>query len=354
MERLDQLSAAAGRFARPRPAGFAAVLAVLVVCAAFLPRALADHIDGIHFFRIGTASTAGTYFPVGGMIASAISNPPGSRPCKDGGSCGVPGLIAVATATHGSVANVEALEAGRIDSAFSQSDVAYWAYSGQGIFRDNEPLTKLRAIANLYPETVHLVVRRGSGIARPADLEGKRVSLDVEGSGTRVDALLVLKAFGLAPRDLKAVDMPAGDAADALREDELDAFFLVAGAPVAAVTDLAADGLVDLLPIDGKVAAQLRADYPFFGSDMIAPGTYRSIGATPTLSVGAQWLTSSEQSEQLIYEITKALWNDSSRILLDSGHEKGRRIRLETALEGIGIPLHPGAERYYRETGLLP
>lgn len=148
--------------------------------------------------------------------------------------------------------------------------------------------------------------------------------------------------------------MPAGDAADALREDELDSFFLVAGAPVAAVTDLAADGLVDLLPIDDKVAAKLQADYPFFGSDMIGPGTYRSIGATPTLSVGAQWLTSSEQSEQLIYEITKALWNDNSRILLDRGHEKGRRIRLETALEGIGIPLHPGAERYYREIGLLP
>ncbi len=308
----------------------------------------------VTFFRIGTGSSVGTYFPIGGIIASAISSPPGSRECQRGGSCGVPGLIAVAQSTNGSVDNVEGIASGNLESGFSQADVAYWAYHGTGTFADSGALPQLRAIANLYPEAVHLVVRRGAGINSVADLKGKRISLDREGSGTRVDALLILAAYGLEPKDLTAEALAVGPAADRLRAGELDGFFMVVGAPASAVEELANDNLISMVPIRGPQAESLLADYPYFQTDVITPGTYLNVGLTPTLSVGAQWLVSSELSEDLVYELTRALWHENTRQLLDRGHPKGRLIRLETALDGIGIPLHPGAERYYREQGLIP
>jgi len=308
---------------------------------------------GLSFFRIGTGSTGGTYYPVGGVIASAISNPPGSRPCERGGSCGVPGLIAVAQSTSGSVENVTSISGGRLESGFCQADVAYWASTGTGVYADKEALANLSTIANLYPESLHLVVRRDAGIRRLADLRGHRVSLDQEGSGSRVDALLVLDAYGLGPDDLDVVDAPPQEAADLLREGALDAFFMVVGWPARAIRDLADDSLISLVPIDGAEAEELAARYPFFSEEAIPSGTYFNVPYTPTLSVGAQWLVGANLPEDDIYHITRALWHDNTRHLLDSGHPKGRLIRIETALEGLGVPLHPGAERYYREQGLM-
>ena len=151
----------------------------------------------ITFFRIGTGGTAGTYFPIGGLIANAISNPPGSRPCSDGGSCGVPGLVATAVASNGSVANVQGIASGSMQSGFSQSDVAYWAFNATGIYEGRPKVEVLCAIANLYPESFHVVARKGAGIKSIRDLKGKRLSLDEPGSGTLVDARLILAAFVL-------------------------------------------------------------------------------------------------------------------------------------------------------------
>jgi TRAP transporter TAXI family solute receptor len=305
------------------------------------------------FFRIGTGSTAGTYFPIGGLIASAISNPPGSRECERGGSCGVPGLIAAAVSTHGSVANVEAIASGELESGLSQADVAYWAYSGTGTFKQRGPIKNLRAIANLFPESVHLVARRDLFARSVEQLRGKRISVDRDGSGTKVDALMVLKAYGLGPNNMKLVSVAAGQAADMLREGTLDGFFFVAGTPAGAVMELAEESLINLVPIAGKQAEKLSRKVPFFASSVIRSGTYLNVGHTQTLSVGAQWLVGAEVSEQMVYEITRSLWHESARRLLDGGHPKGQQIRIETALDGIGVPLHPGAARYYREVGLL-
>ncbi len=304
------------------------------------------------FFRIGTGATSGTYFPIGGIIASAISNPPGSRECERGGSCGVPGLIAVAQSTSGSVNNVERIVDGSLESGFSQSDIAFWAFEGNGIFKDRGPIEDIRAIANLFPESIHIVVRQDAFLSGVADLRGKRISIDREGSGTRVDALLILKAYGLGLEDVQAQSIAVGAAADLLRAGELDAFFFVAGTPANAVTQLAQDNLVTLLPISGPEAEALRKHYPFFAEDSIPAGTYMNVPQTNTLSVGAQWLVAADQPEELVYQITRALWNESTRQLLDNGHPKGKRIRIETALEGVGIPLHPGAKRFYEEAGL--
>lgn len=307
----------------------------------------------LSFFRIGTGSTGGTYYPVGGIIAGAISNPPGSRPCERGGSCGVPGMIAVAQSTSGSVENAFAISGGRLESGFCQADVAYWASTGTGVYAGQGALGNLSTIANLYPEQLHLVVRRGLDVKRPADLRGLRVSLDREGSGSRVDALLALEAYGLGPEDLEIVEAPPQDAADMLRDDDLDAFFMVVGTPARAIQDLADDSLITLVPVDGPEAETLSVIYPFFSRDEIPSGTYFNVPHTQTISVGAQWLVGTNLPEDDVYDITRALWHENTRRLLDSGHPKGRLIRIETALEGLGVPLHPGAARYYREQGLI-
>jgi len=307
----------------------------------------------VTFFRILTGGTVGTYFPIGGLIANAISNPPGSRPCNDGGSCGVPGLVATSVASNGSVANAAAIGAGTAQSGFVQSDVAFWAYTGTGVYEGRPKIDILRGIANLYPESFQLVARRGSGIKSVADLRGKRVSLDEPGSGTLVDARLILAAYGLSEKDLKAEYLPAQQVADKLKEGAIDAFFNVSGWPQSAIADLAMTVGIDLVPIDGPQADKLLQQYSFFGADEIPDDAYKGVPGVKTVSVHALWVTSSRQPEELVYKITAALWNPNTRKLLDSGHAKGRAIRLDTATVGLGIPLHVGAEKFYKEKGLL-
>ncbi|MEM7488476.1 MAG: TAXI family TRAP transporter solute-binding subunit [Pseudomonadota bacterium] len=306
------------------------------------------------FFRIGTGGTSGTYYPIGGLIANAISNPPGSRPCDEGGSCGVPGLIASALSANGSVANINAIAGGALESGFSQSDVATWAQTGTGIWEDQEAVESLRAIANLYPESIHLVASADAGIASPADLAGKRVSLDEPGSGTLVDARIILEAYGLSEDDVEPEYLKPSQAGERMRDGALDAFFFVGGFPAGGIAELASQHDITIVPITGDGAQSILDQYGFFAEDTIPGGTYEGVDEdSTTISVGAQWITSADQPEELIYEITAALWNENTRKLLDGGHAKGAQITPDTALDGIGIPLHPGAERFYREAGLL-
>ena len=307
----------------------------------------------IRFFTIGTGGTAYTYYPVGGGIANAISKPPGSRECGEGGSCGVEGLIASAVSSRGSVDNINAILSGLRDSGFAQSDVAYWAYTGTGTMEGKEPATELRTIAALFEEHIHLVALSDSDINSVADLAGKRVSLDEPGSGTYVDANLILEANGLSAEDLTPEALKGNAAADALRNGRIDAYFVVAGYPTGSLVELASAVDIKLVPIDGAGAASLTEQYGFFAQSEIPAGTYEGVDAVSTVSVGAQSYTSASQDEALIYEITKALWNDESRRLLDISHAKGRSITPDTALSGVGVPLHAGAERFYREAGLI-
>ncbi len=197
------------------------------------------------------------------------------------------------------------------------------------------------------------MVRRDSGIRSVADLRGKRISLGQEGSGTRVDAKLILKAYGLQLKHLKPEAHAAGVAADLLRTDKLDAFFFIAGTPANAIADLARDTLIDLVPITGPRSEKLKKSYPVFFTSLIPAGTYHNVGPTETLAVGAQWLVSADVSEERVYQVTKALWHENTRALLEAGHPKGKEIRIDSALDGLVVPLHPGARRYYREAGLL-
>ncbi|WP_245986737.1 TAXI family TRAP transporter solute-binding subunit [Azospirillum thermophilum] len=295
------------------------------------------------FFRIGTGGTAGTYYPVGGLIANLIS----------GNSGGVPGLVATAVASNGSVANINAINSGSAEAGFTQSDVAYWAYTGTGLFEGKGKVEALRAIATLYPETIHLVARKDSGIKSVRDLKGKRVSMDEPGSGTLVDARIVLAAYGLSEQDVKAEYLKPGPAGDRLRDGALDAYFFVGGYPTGAISELATSHGISLVPIEGPEADKMLSQYSFFAKDTVPAGAYKDVPETKTISVNAQLVTSAKQPDEMIYNIVKALWAEPNRAKLDAGHAKGKMIRLETATAGIGIPLHPGAEKFYREKGVL-
>lgn len=322
----------------------------MFIIGSFSDKSIANELT---FFTIGTGGTAYTYYPVGGMIANAISKPPGSRECGQGGSCGVDGLIASAVASRGSVDNVNAILSGLRNSGFAQSDVAYWAYTGTGTMKGKEPAKDLRTIAALFDEHIHLVALKNSNINSVKDLKGKRVSLDEPGSGTYVDALLILEANGLSEKDIKSEALKGNAATDALRNGKVDAIFVVAGYPTGAIVELASSVDIKLVPIDGAGAKKLTDKYGFFSQSSIPSGTYENVKETSTVAVGAQWFTSAKEDAELIYKITKALWNKESRILMDVGHAKGKTITPDTALSGVGVPLHPGAERFYREAGLL-
>jgi TRAP transporter TAXI family solute receptor len=292
------------------------------------------------FFRIGTGGTAGTYFPVGGMIANTVSQP---------------GKIAsTAQASAGSVANVNAVAAGQLESGFSQADVATWAHTGTGVWEGRPPVAGLRLIANLYPESVHIVARKGSGIKTVADLKGKRVALDEPGSGTLINARSILAAYGLKDSDLRPEYIKPNQAGDKLKDGSLDAFFFTGGWPAGAISELASAGAgIELVAIDGPQADAIRRSSSFFAPDTIPADTYKGVAAAKTLAVGAQWVTSDKVDANLVYEIVKSLYSADGQKAMGAGHAKGKFITKENAVQGAGIPFHPGAVRFYREAGLL-
>lgn len=292
------------------------------------------------FFRIGTGGTAGTYYPVGGMIANAVS-----QNTK---------IVATAQASNGSVGNVNGIAGGAMEAGFSQSDVATWAQTGTGIWDGKPAISGLRAIANLYPESLHIVVKKGAGIKSVADLKGKRVALDEPGSGTLVNARVVLAAYGITEKDLKPEYIKPNQAGDKMKDGALDAFFFTGGAPAGAIAELASSGAgIDLLPIDGPQADALRKSSPFFAVDNIPAETYKGVGAVKTLAVGAQLVTSDKADTETVYQFTKAMYGDAAQKLLQAGHAKGKYITVKNAVQGVGIPFHPGATKFYKEAGVL-
>lgn len=328
-------------------------LAIMATAGALLAAGVAQA-QAPSFFRIVSGSAGGNYFPMAGVLANAISNPPGSRPCDKGGACGVPGLIAIAQSANGSVANVNAIQSGAAESGLAQSDVAYWAYTGTGVFDGKEPLKKLRFIANLYPEHIHVVLPKASPVKTLADLKGKTVGVGLPASGAQVGALLILNAAGLYKNgNFSAEELNTQQSAERIRDNQLDAFLTVTGAPSSGISQLASTAGMRLLSIPKDIQATVIGKAPFYGSSPIVAGTYE--GQTEdadTLAVGAQWLVSADQPDDLVYGITKSLWSDTTAKLLRH-HAKGKDVRLETALSARGIPLHPGAERFYKEVGLI-
>lgn len=308
------------------------------------------------FFRIGTGGAGGTYFPIGGTIANGISAPPGARPCDKGGQCGVPGLIAIAQSTTASVFNNAAVQNGELEAGLAAADVTRSMYLGEGKF-EGKAHPKLRIIANLYPEDLHLVMPAGSSINNLGDLKGKRVGIAQAGSGTQVAVLQMLEAWGVTRDNIDEAELNNSQSAERLADGQLDAYFYAAGWPVAAMVQLASTKGMNLHSFTEEDLAKINGIIPAYIPSEIPGGVYEGVdAAVKTPAVSALLVVSADLDEELVYGITKALWNDNTRKLLDNGHAKGKQITPATALDGVsalGVPLHSGAEKFYREAGLM-
>ncbi len=299
------------------------------------------------FLNIATGGTAGVYFPLGAALARMWTER-------------VPGVQATSQATGASVANIRLLSRGDVDVAFAQNDIVYYAYHGIEMF-SRDPQTRLRGMAMLYPETIQVVTLQAKGIASVADLAGKRVAVGAPGSGTEVNARQILRLYDIGyvqtrhihglPKTVTAEFLSFAEAADQLKDGVIDAAFLTAGIPTAAIQDIAAVRDIRILPIPAPVAARLRERYPYYTPQTIPPNTYRGqTEAVPTVAVMAMLITRADLPEDLVYALTKALWENVT--VLQQAHARGRDIRPETARQGMPIPMHAGALRYYREQGI--
>ena len=347
----------------------ALALSVLLLAAA-LPAACSQEGETLTFFRIGTGSAGGTYFPIGGLIANAISTPPGAKcpadskapdqgrekPNKTHLECGVPGLVAIAQSTNASAHNVTAVNAGYLEAGLTGAATLYQAYHGEGKFTGLAK-TNVRIIANLYPEHLHLVLPKGARLKSLADLRGKHVGIGQAGSGTQVAVMAILQAHGLTRQDITAAEINMAQSAERLADGHLDAFFYTGGTPIAAIIQLDSTAGLELYSFRPEEVAKINEVLPYYLPQVIKAGTYPGVTYDAnTAAVNGILVTNRDQPEELIYQITKALWSKRTRKLFDNGHAKAREIRFETALKGIeklGVPLHPGAKRFYREAGVL-
>ncbi|MEJ6672989.1 MAG: TAXI family TRAP transporter solute-binding subunit [Alphaproteobacteria bacterium] len=322
---------------------------VAVMAASFVFAGVASAQE-MKFFRIGTGGAGGTYFPIGGLIANAISSPPGARSCEKGGTCGVPGLVAIAVSTNASVFNMNAVQAGNLEAGLAGAQSVTQGYEGTGKFNGDKK-DKVRIIANLYPEDMHLVLPKGEKLGSLKDLEGMSVGVASAGSGTQVSVKMILDHYGI---NVKENELGLNQSAQRLADGQLDAFFYAGGTPFAALIQLGSSKGFELYNFSASERKEINKIIPYYVESMIPAGTYETIGYdVATVAVNGQLITSVDQPDDLIYGITKALWSKKTRSLLDKGHSKGKAIMMETALKGVLIPVHPGAIKFYKEQGMI-
>ena len=291
------------------------------------------------FIAIATGGTGGTYYPLGGALAQMLSN-------------NVEGLIVTAQTGNASIANCNLISRGQIETAFSQANTTYWSYSATGILKDAQPITNLRGIASLYPETIHIIANKASGIKTIEDLKGKRVGVGAPNSGTAADAEIILNAHGITFDDIKADFLSFNEVAQRLIDGQIDAGFTTAGFPTSSIINIATKRDIVLIPMSAEKIKELVEAIPYYGATVIPGGLYKGVDEdVPALATPALWICDAKLSPTLVYKMTKALWEH--RDVLEKVHSQGKNITLETALDGIGIPLHPGAESYYKEVGLI-
>ncbi len=309
------------------------------------------------FFAIATGGTGGTYYPLGGVLAQALTTK-------------VPDMIVTAQSGNASTANLNLIRSHSIESAFVQNNTAYQAYNGTDQFEGN-PVKNVRGIASLYPEVIQIVTRKEAGIKTVMDLKGKSVIPGDRGSGTAVDAENILKQAGMTFDDFGSLDwLGFSGISQRMQDNQADAGFITAGIPTSSVMELVSSTPVVILSLDDALIKKITGAYPFYAKVAIPANTYSGQDKpVDTVAVMAQWVCDADADEELIYTLTKALWEPGFHVLrkkdgkpepapagaeiMAQAHAKGKDVTLETALDGMAIPLHPGAERYYREKGLI-
>jgi TRAP transporter TAXI family solute receptor len=311
-----------------------AVLILLIVAASVL---LFTGAAAKVFLSIGTGGTAGTYYPLGGAMAEILNK-------------AIPNVNATAVATGASVANLNGLADDEFQMVISQNDVTFYAYTGTELFVTSRPMYNLRGIACLYNETVQIVTLANSGIRTLQDLKGKRVVVGAIGSGTEVNARQILATAGITYDDITEQFQNVADGANSLRDGNVDAVFNTAGEPTAAVRDIASQKDIYLVPVPSDVADKLIVKYPYYFKYKIPKDTYPKLpDDVETVVVKAMLVVKDSMSTDLAYNITKALFSPAGLERLGLAHAKGKLISKATALNGMSILLHPGAERFFNE-----
>jgi len=315
--------------------GATAIAAALVFAG---PAAAQDRV----FFGIATGGTGGTYYPLGGMLAQLISNKV---------TIGGKKLSATAETAGASVANAQLLGRKDIESAFVAADILDAAYNGKGQF-EGKPVKNLRALGALYPEQVQLVTLASANVRAFRDLKGKSVSSGSPGSGQWQLLGDLLEAHGMTRKDIGEDLSSFTQSVDKIKDGNLVASLITAGAPTSSISDLANAREIRIVPLAGPEIETLRKKQPYYAMVQLPPNTYKGQTApVDTLAVMAIWATHDGLTDQMAYEVTKALFENTET--LGQVHPKGKEISLKTALLSVSIPLHPGAERYYREKGLI-
>lgn len=282
--------------------------------------------------QLATGGTSGTYYPLGGEMAKIISDNTD--------------VEANAISSNASAENVLSIENGDVDIAFVQTDVV--AHAVEGINAFDEPVEHVMAMGSLYPETIQIVTTDGAGIESVEDLAGKTVSVGAPGSGTFINAEQILEVHGMTMDDIDAENLDFGESTGGIQDGNIDAAFITAGTPTGAVEGLAASVDVAIVPIAQEKIDELTEAYPYYAADVIEEGTYGLTEDVNTVAVLAALAVSDSLSEDLVYEMTKAIYENAEGM----AHDKSSFIKAETALDGIDIEVHPGAQKYFDEAGV--
>ncbi|MGY0399362.1 MAG: TAXI family TRAP transporter solute-binding subunit [Ostreibacterium sp.] len=259
--------------------------------------------NNLPLLRIGSGAVGGNYFVLGELVGGVVSHPAGSLACGQGGTCGVANLQTQNITSPGSVANLEKLIKGDVETAFVQSDIAYWAYTGTGLFKNKDKMTNIRAIASLYPEAMHIIVKKGSGINSIADMKNKRVSVGERKSGTLYGTRLILDAYNLSEDDMKTEYLTNVASVEKFKKGTLDAVFFTTGTPAPIFEALFNDSNdYKLLGIGQTERQKIFKQAHYFSPYTIKSNTYKNIKAINTISVNALWLTTDKTDETLVYQ----------------------------------------------------
>jgi TRAP transporter TAXI family solute receptor len=314
-----------------------AVLTVLVSALA-VPADLAA--QQRRLVTIASGWVVGVYYPLAGAMSRIAYN------AKD------LNIRATVESSGASVANAQLIGTGDADFALLQNDIAYYAYNGSTLAAfTGKPVKNMGGIFTIYPELVHIVATQVSGVKSVRDLKGKRVILGPQGSGTEQNALQVLEAHGLKESDLgKAERIDAAAAADQIKDGRVDAAFFTTGLGSAVIIDTFISGKAVMVPV-GTEGEALRRKYPFYTMERIPANTYKGQEREVTTpAVMAMMVARSDLPEELVYKFTKAIFDNLPQF--HAAHAAAKSLTLQTAQNGMPIPLHPGAEKLFKEKGI--
>jgi TRAP transporter TAXI family solute receptor len=296
---------------------------------------------GTTFITIATGGTGGAYFPIGAGLADVINK-------------NLPGYNASAEVTAASKVNCIDVSEGKADLAFVLGDTLDYAYHGDATGGFKKPLPNLRVVANIYHNTIQIVARKGSGIRKLSDLKGKIVSVGAPGSGTEINARQIFAAAGMSYKDFGRTDyLSFAESADQMKNRAIDVTLISSGLPNPGILDIATSQDIVLIPVGAEVVKKLHQEHPFFQATVIPKGTYKGQEAdVPSVAIPNFLITRADVGNQTIYDIAKVMYSHLPRLV--QAHAAAKGIKLSEAATGNPVPIHPGAEKYYREMKVMP